>query len=173
MRIRSRVGLPKALRGWHAQEMKQLKWKQIVLAGSLVLCPLMLAQDGYWRAAGSSAKSITSDVALGGQKISIDESKGYWMAQIRDLTPAERSAAFGVDLNAPGVGSLYRLNIPGDKRFAHKNTLCGGEDVTWMATQSDGNRLQIAFFSGSQSPVLTQDALSNSTALCGVFQYER
>ena len=156
--------------------MKQLKWMGVLLAGSLYLCPLLLAQEtGYWRAMSSTARSITGDVDLSREKISINESKGYWMAQIRTLAPAEQSALFGVDLNSPGSGSLYRLNLPGDKRFAHKNTLCGGEDVKWMATYSDGSRLQIAFFSSSAAPTLTQDALSNSssTALCGVFQYER
>jgi hypothetical protein len=155
--------------------MKRLKWKCVFLAGFLTLCPLLTAQEaGYWRALGSTARSITGDVALSSEKISINLSTNYWMAQIRALTPAELSAVFGVDLSAPGTGSLYRLNIPGNKRFAHKNTLCGGEDVKWMATQTDGRTLQIAFFSSSHVPVLTQDALSNSdsTALCGVFQYQ-
>ncbi len=155
--------------------MKLLKWNSVFLAGFLTLCPLLAAQEaGYWRALGSNARSITGDVSLSSEKISINLSTSYWMAQIRALTPAERSAVFGVDLNAPGSGSLYRLNIPGNKRFAHKNTLCGGEDVKWMATQTDGRTLQLAFFSSSRAPVLTQDALSNSdsTSLCGVFQYE-
>ncbi|MGA7157311.1 MAG: hypothetical protein WBY53_10710 [Acidobacteriaceae bacterium] len=128
-------------------------------------------ETGYWRAAGNTAKSITGDVALNSQKISINF-HAYWIAQIRALTPAELSAAFSAD---PGVGSgnLYRLSVPGDQRMQHKNTLCGGEDVQWLATYTNGRSLQLAFFSTSHMPVLTPDALTNATNLCGVFEYER
>jgi hypothetical protein len=65
------------------------------------------------------------------------------------------------------------LDIPGATKFLHKNTLCGGEDTTWMATYASGKSLQIAFFSGAKPPVLTIDALANSTDLCGTYTYQR
>jgi hypothetical protein len=55
----------------------------------------------------------------------------------------------------------------------HKNTLCGSENTQWLATYSTGRALQLAFFSTSQMPVFTADALSNSSNLCGVFGYSR
>lgn len=129
------------------------------------------AQDaGYWRAASNAAKSITGDVALTSEKISINFST-YWIAQIRSLTPAELSAAFGLEPNAPGSGNLYRLNIPSDKKLLHKNTLCGGEDTQWLATYSTGRTLHLAFFSTSKMPVLTPEAMTNNSDLCGVFEY--
>jgi hypothetical protein len=153
--------------------MKCLKLSCVLLACSLTCSTLALAQEtGYWRATSSTAKSITGDVALNSEKISINFTS-YWIAQIRTLTPAELSAAFGTDSNAPtpGNGNLYRLSIPGDKKLMHKNTLCGGEVTQWLATYTTGRTLQLAFFSTSKMPVLTPDALTNDPALCGVFEY--
>lgn len=153
--------------------MKSFKLVCAVLACSLSCAASAAAQDtGYWRAASKTAKSITGDVALTSEKISINFST-YWIAQIRALTPAELSAAFGVDANAPGSGNLYRLSIPSDKKMLHKNTLCGGEDTQWLATYSTGRTLEIAFFSTSKMPVLTPEAMNNNSDLCGVFAYQR
>ncbi len=129
-------------------------------------------ETGYWRAASATAKSITGDVSLTAEKITINFST-YWVAQIRALTPAELGAAFGADVSSPGSGNLYRLSIPADKRLMHKNTLCGGEDTQWLVTHTDGRTLQLAFFSTSHMPVFTPEAMTNATNLCGVFQYQR
>jgi len=146
-----------------------------LLAASLavactVACP---AQDkGYWRAASSTASSITGDISLSNSKISIDFYI-FPLVQARTLQPAEVSAAFDADVNAGRTGLLYRVTVPANKRFLHKNTLCGTEDTQWMATYVDGRTLQVAFFSGSQVPVFTVDALAGSTDLCGTFTYGR
>jgi hypothetical protein len=95
------------------------------------------------------------------------------MAQIRKMTPAEGSAAFGTDINAGGVGFLYRLSVPAARRFLHRNSLCGSEDTQWMATYVTGRTMQVAFFSGDNMPVMTADALANSTDVCGTFGYSR
>ena len=153
--------------------MKRFKLLSVVFALSLSCSIPSVAQDaGYWRANSTTAKHITGDVSLTDEKISINFST-YWIAQIRTLTPAELSAAFGADASASGSGNLYRLSIPSDKKMLHKNTLCGGEDTQWLATYSTGRSLQVAFFSTSQMPVLTTDALSNNSNLCGVFGYTR
>jgi hypothetical protein len=153
--------------------MKCFKLSAAFLACSLSFGVPLAAQDtGYWRAASNTAKSITGDIALTSEKISINFST-YWIAQIRALTPAELSAAFGVDVNAPGNGNLYRLSIPSDKKLLHKNTLCGGEDTQWLATYSTGRTLQLAFFSTSKMPVFTPEAMTNNSDLCGVFEYQR
>lgn len=152
--------------------MKCLKLLAAMLACSLSFSVPLAAQDtGYWRAAGNTAKSITGDVALTGEKISINFST-YWIAQIRALTPAELSAAFGLDSNVSGTGNLYRLSIPSDKKLLHKNTLCGGEDTQWLATYSTGRTLQLAFFSTSKMPVLSAEAMTNNSDLCGIFLYQ-
>ena len=132
-----------------------------------------LAQEaGYWRATSNTAKHITGDVALSDEKITINFST-YWIAQIRTLTPAELSAAFNADAGTSATGNLYRLSIPSDKKMLRKSTLCGGEDTQWLATYSSGRTLELAFFSTSQMPVLTPEALANNTNLCGVFGYTR
>jgi hypothetical protein len=131
------------------------------------------AQDkGYWRAASKTASSITGDVALSNDKVAINLIS-FTIAPVRALKPEEAVAAFDADAAAPGAGNLYRFNVPGATRFLHKNTLCGGEDTTWMATYASGKNLQIAFFSGAKPPVLTIDALANSTDLCGTYTYQR
>jgi hypothetical protein len=137
----------------------------------LICCLTVAAQEkGNWRAASSTARSITGDVALSDEKISINFSI-FTMVRVRSLDKAELSAAFDADSNAEGSGSLYRLNIPAAKKFLHKNSLCGDEDSQWMATYVSGRSLQLAFFSGEQTPIFTLDAIGNSTALCGTFSY--
>ncbi len=155
------------------------------LFGVLVLASLFLGisawahaqETGYWQAASTSAKKITGDVSFSSEKISIDYHT-FWIAQIRTLTPAEISAAFGVAFNESGAntagsGNLYRVSIPADRRMLHKNTLCGSDDTQWIATYSTGRTLQLAFFSTSHMPVLTSSALASSSNLCGVFSYAR
>lgn len=131
------------------------------------------AQDkGYWRAGSSTAAAITGDIAIANNKITIDFA-AFTIAPIRALTAAEVGAAFNADVNAPGNGYLYRLNVPAGRRFLHRNTLCGTEDTQWMATYVEGRTLQVAFFSGSNMPALTLDALENSMEHCGTFTYVR
>jgi hypothetical protein len=139
-----------------------------------LVCPLAAAgQDkGDWRAASRTANSITGDIALAGSKVTINFTD-FPLVQARTLTPAEVSAAFDADINSAATGVLYRLTVPATKRFLHHNTLCGTEDTRWMASYVSGRNLQIAFFSGTDAPVFTLDALRNSTDLCGTFTYAR
>lgn len=141
---------------------------------ALLCCSSLLpAQEkGSWRAASTTAKSITGDVAFAGQKLIINFA-AFTIAQLRELTPDEVSAAFNADRDGGGTGNLYRLEIPADRRFLHKNTLCGSEDTQYMATYVLGHNLQIAFFSGAKMPTLSVDALANATNLCGTFSYVR
>jgi hypothetical protein len=142
------------------------------ITGLLLICCLTIAaqEKGNWRAASNTARSITGDIALSDEKISINFST-FTMVRVRALDKAEISAAFDADSNAEGSGSLYRLNIPAAKKFLHRNSLCGDEDTQWMATYVSGHSLQLAFFSGEQTPIFTLDAITNSTALCGTFTY--
>jgi hypothetical protein len=140
----------------------------------VLACSLTVAaqERGIWRAASSTAQSITGDVALSEDKLSINFS-GFTIAQIRALEPGELSAVFAAEGGAGGSGNLYRLRIPGDKKFLHKNTLCGSEDTQWMVTYVAGHSLHLAFFSGPKMPVFTPDAIANTTDLCGTFSYAR
>lgn len=140
----------------------------------LLACSFSIsAQDrGYWNAASSNSKAITGDIAIGSGKVTIYFSS-FPLASVRILNTDEVAAAFDADVNAGGNGQLYRLNVPADKRFLHHNTLCGTEKTQWMATFVSGRDLQVAFFSGSNPPVLTVEALANSTDVCGTFTYAR
>jgi len=151
-----------------------LKKTICVVAVFLLACciPVVAQEKGLWRAESTTAQSITGDVAFGGEKMSINFNS-FVVAQIRSLEPREVSAVFDADSNAAGSGNLFRLNISGEKKFVHKNTLCGTEDVQWMATYVVGHSLKIAFFSGSKMPVFTLNEIANSTDLCGTFSYVR
>ncbi len=127
---------------------------------------------GLWRAASTNAHAITSDIVISEAKVTIDFAI-FPLAQIRRLTPAEVSAVFDADVNAGIEGTLYRLRVPAAQRFEHKNTLCSGEDVQWMATYATGRTLNVVFFSGDAMPIFTFDAIQNSSALCGTFVYGR
>jgi hypothetical protein len=144
------------------------------LMGSVLACCMFAAaqEKGNWRAASSNAQSITGDVTLSDEKISINFSS-FTIARIRNLEPGEVSAVFDVDSAAAANGSLYRLSIPASRKFVHRNTLCGTEDTQWMATYIAGRSLHLAFFSGQKVPVFTLDAIANSTDLCGAFSYVR
>ena len=141
----------------------------------LVFCVVTArAQEdhGYWRAASTNALAVTGDVSIGEAKVTINFAT-FPLAPIRRLKPVEVSAVFDADVKAGIEGSLYRLKVPSAQRFLHKNTLCGEEETQWMATYTTGKMLQVAFFSGDDEPVLTFDAVQNSTALCGVYTYAR
>lgn len=152
--------------------MKRSTFLVLALSAILAGSHCVSAQDqGAWRASDSNAKAITGDIFLTGSKVTIDFST-FTLAQIRNLTQAELSAAFDADPDG-STGFLYRLSIPAQKRFAHHNTLCGTEDTQWMATYTQGHNLRISFFSGANMPVLTIDALANTTDRCGTFAYVR
>ena len=137
------------------------------------LSSLGAAQEGgQWRAASTTSKSITGDVAFTDTKI-VFNFYGYTLAQIRTLTPAEIAALFNTAPDEKATGNLFRTDIPGDKRFLHKNTLCGSEDTQWVATWVSHKTLQMALFSGTPMPTLTPDALANATNLCGTYTYVR
>ena len=154
--------------------MKKTTLLAIAAAGLLSICSISAsAQDkGYWRATSSTATSITGDVGIADDKLSINFTP-FTLAEIRKLEPAEATALFSAERGVPGAGFLYRLSIPAAKRFLHHNTLCGTEQTQWMATYATGRELRVAFFSGAEMPVLTAEALADSTDLCGVFLYGR
>jgi hypothetical protein len=146
---------------------------QRALTTSLLLCTLTLTaqENGNWRASSTTARAITGDVALSGEKLFINFT-GFTMSRIRSLEKPEISALFDADSTAvDGTAGLYRLDIPSAKKFLHKNTLCGSDDTQWMVAYASGRTLQLAFFSSQKPPLLTLDALSNSTDLCGKYSY--
>ncbi len=139
---------------------------------ALLACAVGQAQEaGSWRAASTTAKRVTGDVAFTDTKIYLNFS-AFTLAQIRALTPAEITALFP-GASDTGAGNLFRTEIPGEKRFLHKNSLCGAEDTQWVVTYVSGKRLQLALFSGNSIPALTPEALANATNLCGTYNYAR
>jgi hypothetical protein len=151
--------------------MKQKLILGVLLA--LVCVASCAAQDqGYWRQASSSAKAITGDIVISGKAVTLDY-LAFPLVPVRALKAAEVGAVFDADVNIGPTGALYRVNIPANRLLLHHNTLCSGDDATWMATYVSGRYLQVAFFSGDNPPVFTFDAISHSTALCGTFIYAR
>ena len=144
----------------------------LLLALLLLTLPLSAQERGYWRAASNTARSITGDITLSEEKLIINF-VGFTVSRIRALQKAEIGALFDADTNAPATASLYRLNIPATRKFLRKNTLCGAEDTQWMVTYAAGHDLRVAFFSNPNPPLLTPEAIANSTDLCGTFSYTR
>lgn len=153
-----------------------MKVSGLVRLAAMAACGCVMVasaqEKGMWRAMSTTARGITGDVAFTDIRMSINFST-YTIAQIRTLEPAELSAVFNLPANAPGSGNLYRTEIPGDKRFLHKNTLCGSEDVQWVVTYVNGKNLQLAMFSGNDMPKMTAEAVANTTSLCGTYGYTR
>jgi hypothetical protein len=140
----------------------------------LLLSPLpILAQDkGFWIPESSSAKTITGEISIAETRLTMDYFN-FPLGQVRALKPEEAGALFDADVNAPGGGFLYRLAVAADRRFLHKNTLCGSDEVQWMVTWVQGRTLSVAFFSNPNLPVLTMDALAGTSDRCGTFTYSR
>ena len=139
---------------------------------ALLCTPSMAQEKGQWRAASTTARGVTGDVAFSEIKISLNFS-AFTLAQIRTLQPGEAKAVFGEAAEGEGSGNLYRTSIPAEKRFLHKNTLCGSEETQWVVSYVSGHNLQLAFFSGAQMPQLTAEAVSNTPTLCGTYAYVR
>jgi hypothetical protein len=153
--------------------MKRQTLSLLVVGFGLLGSICSVAQDqGMWRPASSTAKSITGDVAILNGRLSINF-VGFSIAETRILHAEEVSAVFDLEGDANAGGNLYRLNVPAATKFQHKNTLCGSDNTQWMVTYVKDRTLQIAFFSGAKMPVFTRDAISNSTDLCGTFTYVR
>lgn len=152
-----------------------MRSRLLLSAASAILlvftCSAPAQEAGPWRAASTNAKSITGDVFFSPLKVTINFTN-FTIAQIRSLQTQEATALFNPD-NPTGGGNIFRVDIPADKRFLHKNTLCGSDDTQWIVTYAQGRDLQVAFFSGATPPVLTVDALNNAPNLCGVFSYIR
>ena len=136
------------------------------------LAAAALAQDGgLWRASSQAARTITGDIAFTDHNITINFLT-FTMVRVRALTTDEVLGAFP-DGGRQGAGSLYRMDISGDRKFLHKNTLCGDENVEWMAAYISGRSLTVIFFSGQKPPVLTLDGMNNATDICGTYTYVR
>ena len=157
--------------GCHARSMNAFSK---VMAATTLGCTLVAsAQEiGPWRAASTTAQSITGDVAFSASAIAINFAT-FPIARIRDLQAGEVSSVFDADSNSGVHGSLYRLSVPGTLKFLHKNTLCGSENTQWVATYVTGRQLHLAFFSGPKMPLFTVESISNTTDLCGTFTYTR
>jgi hypothetical protein len=129
-------------------------------------------ERGTWRPVSKTAKSITGDLIITDERLSMNFLT-FPMAEIRVLKPEEVLAAFDTSDASAGVGHLFRLSIPGDRKFLHKNSLCGTEETQWMATYVSGKGMGIIFFSNAFVPVFTTEALQNNVNLCGTFSYEK
>ena len=142
------------------------------LVGLGLAIPCQGQDKGSWRAESKTASGITGDLGLSADKLYLNFTP-FTVAQIRALTAGDLSALFAAEGETRGVGNLYRVNIPGTRKFLHKNNLCGSEDVQYMATSVTGKTLRVAFFSGAKMPVLTVDWMANTTDLCGTFTYSK
>jgi hypothetical protein len=151
-----------------------MRSRSLLAAFAVVLAFTLSAsaqEDGPWRAASTNARAITGDVTFSPLKITINFT-AFTVAQIRSLKTEEVLALFNPD-TPTGGGNVFRVEIPADRRFLHKNTLCGSDSTQWIVSYAQGRSLQIAFFSGATPPVLTVDALNDAPNLCGIFSYIR
>jgi hypothetical protein len=151
--------------------MKRAMWCAVVGLG-LMNAGAWGQDKGSWRADSKTASSITGDLGLSNDKLYLNFTP-FTVSALRALKPVETSALFAAEGETEGLGNLYRLNIPGGRKFLHKNNLCASEEVTSMATSVTGKTLRVAFFSGAKMPELTVDWMANTTDLCGTFTYSR
>lgn len=135
-----------------------------------VVGPAAAQEKGYWNATSNTARSITGDLSFAPDKITINFTT-FTLAQIRTLKTDEQQALFP-DVG-PGAGNFYRVQIPSDKKFLRKNTLCGSDETDWIVTWVSAKTLHVAMFSGGSIPTLTPEALASNQRLCGTYMYSR
>ena len=87
----------------------------VLLAVSL---PATAQDAGYWKATSKTAMSITGDIAISAEKLTINFNT-FTIAELRTLKPEEINATFNAEASEPG-GHLYRLNIPAKRPFEIK-----------------------------------------------------
>ena len=148
-----------------------------IKAGMMVglSCYAAAQEQGNWRPVSTTARATTGPIALGNERLVINFLR-FPVAEIRPLSTAEIAAVLPADPtegDKPISGHLFRLSIPADQKFLHKNTMCGSDETQWMASSVQGKTMQLAFFSGATMPVLTAEAIGNATNVCGTFTYVR
>jgi hypothetical protein len=152
----------------------------VLMAGAFILAAAAAAvQNGRaeaagtkWSATSTTAMSITGDVAISPADLTMADAD-YPLTHVATV-PAQQRAAIGqfIAVPEPSAADLYRIKIPAARKLHNGNTLCGGDEVTWLlAVSGSGPTMALAFFSGTAQPSLNANALSNNTALCGTFTY--
>ena len=166
------------LRWWRCDARSMRRGTRItagVMVGLSCSLPMAGQDSGNWRPVSTTAKGITGPVVIANETMVVNFVK-FPIAEIRRLTAAELLVVATADSPREGSamsGHLYRLSVPADQKFLHKNTLCGGEETQWMTTAVQGKMMQIAFFSQAQMPIFTAEAMATTTNLCGTFLYTK
>ncbi|MEO6924827.1 MAG: hypothetical protein ABI142_13450, partial [Bryocella sp.] len=117
-------------------------------------CALHAQEKGDWRPVSTNARSITGEIFFTGPKLVINFA-AFTLAEIRPIAADEARALF--DPETEGAGNLYRVEIPAERRFLHKNTLCGSEPTQWAITYVTGKTLHLAFFTEPSIPTITME----------------
>jgi hypothetical protein len=138
-----------------------------------------------WTAMSHTAQAITGDVETSRNNILL-LNKPYPLTLVRDLRGNElQESAKLLSIEAvasPSLeGRLFRTSIPATAPLINGNTICGRENAEWVLVltthaeasgSNTGDWLYMAFFSGDAEPVLQTQALGNSKALCGTYNYQ-
>ncbi len=138
-----------------------------------------------WTAMSHTAYAITGDVVTSRDSISLLK-KSYPLVLDRDLHGDELQNSakllYVEAVTSSGlVGRLFRTEIPATTHLINDNTICGSENAEWvlvLTTHAEGRGsdtgdwLYLAFFSGDAEPVFQTQALENSKALCGTYNYQ-
>ena len=131
-------------------------------------------QEELWIAASRTAVSITGNVALASNSMTISH-KSFPLALVRDIDSQHLADAGRiVDVSQPSNGRLYRTLISRRSRFINGNTVCGPDaDAKWILAVFTDRQMSLAFFSGSNEPDLGYTAGEVGDRLCGTYAYMR
>jgi hypothetical protein len=99
------------------------------------------------------------------------------MALQRTLQPAEMAHAAALFRSAPPAaadGFWFRVAVPENAAMLNNSGLCGHQDAVWLLALITGDQrdaLGMAFYSGREVPDLAPPALTDTSHLCGTFDY--
>ncbi|MDO9417504.1 hypothetical protein [Pararhizobium sp.] len=128
-------------------------WLALVAAFSI---PAAASADDY-TAFSKTAMSITGDIAFDDYSIVFANGEELRFSAL----VADHFTVDGESVPA----SVYSVENPGDPELENGNTLCGGGDVTYIASYSAGDGMtEIAVFTGDEAP-------SSSASMCASYIY--
>jgi hypothetical protein len=129
--------------------------------------------DGTWLAVSRTAASITGNIVLTSDKITISH-KSFSLMLVRDVDTQHLEDVGKIldRLRPPSSARLYGTLISGRSSFLNGNTICGQKaDARWILAVSEKDELSLAFFSGSREPNLDYKVVNVGDYLCGTFAY--
>jgi hypothetical protein len=158
---------------WARSLWARLLWARLLLAPLLALpaLPATAADPQRWEAFSKTAMSITGDITLSADRITM-AGRSFPLERVRDYADPRQIEAFQTAMPISGSqkATLYRTRIEPTVRLENGNTLCG-EAAIWLLAierRESPAGLVMAAYQGTAelTPAVSEQRL------CAAFTYQ-